>query len=166
MQTASLGSQNSLCGGGRYDGLVKEIGGPDTPAVGVAMGIERALMVLDEIGAAPEISDTVLLPQSPPQRQTTLRRGLAYAVCLTERRSEFALIVKRLRDSGMSVDADLDGRSAKSQFRQADKSGAALAIVIGDEELDANKLTLKDLSSGNEIKSSLEESADTLRKLL
>ncbi len=143
VQTASLGSQNSLCGGGRYDGLVKEIGGPDTPAVGVAMGIERALMSLEEIGAAPQIS-------SAPD---------AFAVCLTSRRSEFAQILKRLRDGGMSVDADLDGRSAKSQFRQADKSGAALAIVIGDEELDAGLVTVKDLRSGTEEKKTVEELA-------
>lgn len=144
VQTASLGAQNSLCGGGRYDGLVKEIGGPDTPAVGVAMGIERALMMMKET--------------------TEIKNLDAFAVCLTEERNEFARIVRSLRDAGLRIDADLDGRSAKSQFRQADKSGARFALVIGDAELASGEITVKELSTGTETK--YKNVVDALKNLL
>lgn len=137
-----IGAQSALCGGGRYDGLIEEIGGPPTPAVGVAMGIERALLALEVSGAAPAFEPLLHL----------------FAVCLTERHAEFCKIVSQLRGQGIRVDTDLQFRSAKSQFRQADKSGASLALAIGDDELDSGTFKLKRLADGAEFTST----ADTL----
>ncbi len=129
----ALGAQSSLCGGGRYDNLIAECGGPATPAVGVAMGIERALMVL---------AGHAVSPIGPK----------AFAVCLTENKAAFTKIVEDLRTQGVTVQADPDARSAKSQFRQADRVGAEFAIVIGDEELASGHATLKRLADADESK--------------
>ncbi|MGI8922601.1 MAG: histidine--tRNA ligase [Fimbriimonadales bacterium] len=146
VQSKSLGAQSSLCGGGRYDGLVEECGGPDTPAVGVGMGIERALMAIDNRSA-----------ELPPSLD-------AFAVCLTECRNDFARVLKDLRKAGVRVESDPDYRSAKSQFRQADKSGALFAIVIGDEELTSGQATIRDLRESTEKKVALDALAALLLK--
>lgn len=142
-----LGAQDALCGGGRYDKLIEQCGGPPTPAVGVAMGIERALLVLDALGRLPKIDN---VPD-------------AFFVCLTEDRNRFAQIVQQVRDKGIRVETDLEFRSAKSQFRQADKSGARYAVIIGDEELASNCAKLKNLMSGEERSSPLEDVAKALK---
>ncbi|MCH8274014.1 MAG: histidine--tRNA ligase [Armatimonadetes bacterium] len=147
VQSESLGAQNALCGGGRYDNLIEDCGGPATPAVGVAMGIERALMVLKTENRTP---NTENCPH-------------AFAVCLTGRRSEFAKVVQSLRNAGVSVETDPNFRSAKSQFRQADKSGATIAVVIGDMELDSDEATVKDLQQGTEQKIAMGTLAQSLR---
>lgn len=136
VESAFLGAQNALCGGGRYDGLVEAFGGPPTPAVGVAMGIERALLALTTMGSRSSYEDPLDL----------------FVVCLTDNRSEFLKCVSELRRLGISVLTDLEFRSAKSQFRQADKSGARFALVLGDEELDSGSYTLKNLQTGQEQK--------------
>jgi histidyl-tRNA synthetase len=137
----ALGAQSALCGGGRYDGLVRECGGADTPAVGVAMGIERALLVLADKGKVPSAA---------------VAPGV-FCVCLTENRLQFLKLLQAVRDRGLRAESDLDFRSAKSQFRQADKSGAEFAIVLGDDELAANVVTLRELSNGEESKLPLNE---------
>ncbi len=134
VQSESLGAQNALCGGGRYDNLIEQCGGSPTPAVGVAMGIERALMVLKTT------NDLSSLAEAP----------LAFAVCLTDNQAEFWKIIQSLRDENLSIECDTESRSAKSQFRQADKSGAKFAIIIGDEELSNNQIKLKNLKTGEE----------------
>jgi len=125
--SGSLGAQNSACGGGRYDGLVAACGGPDTPAVGVAMGIERALMLLGE--------HTVEVPK-PEVFVVTFGDGLA---------SDAFRLASRLRTAGIATDLDLEARSGKSQLRQADKSGARYAVILGDEEWSRGSVLLKDL---------------------
>lgn len=135
VQSEFLGAQNALCGGGRYDNLIEEYGGQPTPAVGVAMGIERALMVMETLEIEKKVE----------------RLLDVFAVCLTENRIEFAKFVKFLRDSGISVVTDLEFRSAKSQFRQADKSGANYAVILGDEELEKGVVKVKDMRSGEEV---------------
>lgn len=142
-----LGAQNALCGGGRYDKLIEQCGGPQTPAVGVAMGIERALLVLEKLGRLPRLS-------SAPA---------AFFVCLTADRNRFTQIVQRMRNSGIRVETDLEFRSAKSQFRQADKSGATFAITIGEEELATNCAKIKNLQTGKERSVSLDDIADALQ---
>ena len=136
-----IGSQSALCGGGRYDGLVKECGGPDTPAVGVAMGIERAFMALEATNSLRKQFQT---PDT-------------FAVCITENRERFFSIVTQIRNAGISVIVDTNFRSAKSQFRQADSSGAKFAIVVGDEELASGHVKLKDLKTGEEAMYSVAE---------
>jgi histidyl-tRNA synthetase len=134
VESSELGSQSALCGGGRYDKLIEQLGGPPTPAVGVAMGIERAILVLEALGRNP----------------SGLAEIDAFFVCLTEDRNRFAQILQIARKAGCKIDSDLEFRSAKSQFRQADKSGAQFAVVIGDDELASGTAKIKNLKTGEE----------------
>ncbi|MEO7453532.1 MAG: histidine--tRNA ligase [Fimbriimonadales bacterium] len=147
VHSLELGAQSQLCGGGRYDGLVEECGGPSTPAVGMGLGIERALLVLESMGRLPEVA------QGPK----------VFAVCLTENRAAFMQFVAGLRREGVSVHVDPDARSAKSQFRQADRVGAAFAVVIGDDELTGGEATVKDLAGGTERRVAFADVAAAVR---
>jgi len=125
-----LGAQNALCGGGRYDGLVEECGGPPTPALGVAIGIERTLIVLQELGAP--------LPEPP--------KPLVFVIAIGDAARPVALqLAQQLRAGNITVDIDLEGRSPKAQMRLADRSGARYAIILGEQELSTGTVTLRDL---------------------
>ncbi len=133
--SSSLGAQGALCGGGRYDGLVKSIGGPDTPAIGFGMGVERLMLVLEAAGK---------LPEEP--------RLDAYIVAATESaRSFVGGLAWQMRRDGCSVQLDLDGRNLKAQFKQADRSKSRFSIIVGDDELAANVITVKNMESGEQI---------------
>ncbi len=129
--TDRLGAQGTICAGGRYDGLVEYLGGRPTPAVGFALGLERLIALLEAEG--------VDLPDSNPHAYLVLsgdkgvRRGMVFAGELRE-------AVKGLR-----LLTNCGGGSFKSQFRRADKSGAGLALVIGDDEAERGQVTLKPL---------------------
>jgi histidyl-tRNA synthetase len=135
VQSTKLGAQSSLCGGGRYDNLVKDLGGAATPSVGVAMGIERAIMVMDEAelwkgGTKPDV----------------------FVVQATESASKAcSRIARELRAAGLVTLLDIDGKSMKSQLRQADKSGAHFALILGDDELSKNSVQLKRLGSSEQF---------------
>jgi histidyl-tRNA synthetase len=144
VHSSSLGAQSQLCGGGRYDGLVEECGGPPTPAVGMGLGIERALLVLESQNLIPTLSTSPVV----------------FAVCLTSDKVRFEQIVSSLRDSGISVHTDPDARSAKSQFRQADRVGAKVAVVIGDDEIANGTAKLKSMSDSTEVAVPLAEISD------
>lgn len=117
----NLGSQATVCGGGRYDGLVAELGGPETPAVGWAIGLERLVILLQQI-------------QEKPQQRLDF-----YVVSRGNAAEAQALILaQKLRQSGFSVELDLSGSAFKKQFARADKSGAVACLILGDEEA-ANK---------------------------
>jgi len=129
--STKLGAQSSLCGGGRYDDLVKELGGPSTPSVGVAMGVERAIIVMDDAG----LWDGGTKPD-------------VFVVQATENAFEMCQKLARdLRTAGMATLLDIDGKSMKSQLRQADKSGAAIALILGEDELRKNSVQLRKLGS-------------------
>ncbi|MCH7902982.1 MAG: histidine--tRNA ligase [Armatimonadetes bacterium] len=131
VQDSGLGAQNALCGGGRYDGLVADIGGPDTPSVGVAMGIERALMAME--GQGVELSKP---------------RLDVYLVAASESAwRPIAELARACRAKRLSASYDLDHRPVSKQFKQADRAGARFAIVIGDDELSSSSVTLRDLDS-------------------
>jgi len=133
--TAKLGAQSSLCGGGRYDNLVKDLGGSATPSVGVAMGIERAIMVMDEAGLWDGgTKPDVFVVQATESAFSTCQR-----------------IVRELRAAGLKTLVDIDGKSMKSQLRQADKSGAAIALILGDDELKSGTVQLKKLGSSEQV---------------
>ena len=132
--TTRLGAQGTICAGGRYDGLIEQIGGKPAPACGFAMGIERLLALLQEDGmAAPAAPLDVYLVHQGEQAQ-----GLAWRVA------------ESLRDAGLKVLLHCGGGSFKSQMKKADGSGAALAIIIGDDEVAADAVTLKPLRGGGE----------------
>jgi histidyl-tRNA synthetase len=131
--TALAAAQNALGGGGRYDGLVSAMGGPDTPAVGFALGVERILLALDAAGAS----------GSPAARLD--------AFVIDSTGGEAARdITGRLRAAGLRADRAFDSRSFKSQFKAADRSGAQLALVVGPDELAAGTVSVKDLVAGGE----------------
>jgi histidyl-tRNA synthetase len=121
-----LGAQNALCGGGRYDGLVKEIGGPDVPSIGFAMGLERILLALPPEAATASV-DVAVIAAGEPQRE---------AACV---------LLRDLRREGVSADADLRGPSVKSQLRRADKLGAKVVLFLGDEETARGVVSLKNM---------------------
>jgi histidyl-tRNA synthetase len=134
VQSEGLGAQNALCGGGRYDWLIKELGGSDTPSVGVAMGIERAIMVMTEQGV-------VTPPPASP----------VFIVAATESaRAEVSRLARELRASGVAVLTDVDGKGLKQQMKMADRAGSRTAIIVGDDELASGTVTVKDLSQGTQ----------------
>jgi histidyl-tRNA synthetase len=129
--TQSTGAQNAVCSGGRYDGLIAQLGGEATPAVGFAMGIERLVALLVAAGRAPPAShpDVYVIVSGP--------RAGAEAVRLVE-----GLRSERPR---LRVELNLGGGNFKAQFRRADKSGAPLAIIIGDDEFARGVVAMKPL---------------------
>jgi len=125
--TNDLGSQGTVCAGGRYDGLVEQLGGPSTPAIGFAMGIER-LLLLTEKQFESKVADFYILTQeSQPLVETQL-------------------LAHQLRhDLQAKVEVHLSSKSLKSQFKKADKSGAKFALVLGLDELQNHQVTVKSL---------------------
>lgn len=148
--TDKLGAQSALCGGGRYDDMVKEFGGPPTPCVGVAMGVERALLVLEQIGKAAPIPNLgAYVVRATPDAAKAVH-GLA----------------RELHAAGISCIFDLDGRSIKSQLGQADKSGARFALILGTDELSSNTVQLRDLATSAQAEEPRVGIVDLLRSRL
>ncbi|HET9075966.1 MAG TPA: histidine--tRNA ligase [Acidimicrobiales bacterium] len=126
-------AQNALGGGGRYDGLVAAMGGPDTPGVGFALGMERILLALEAESAMPG-------PPAPLDAFVVDFAGGAAARDMTA----------RLRAAGLRVDRAFDNRSPKAQFKAADRSGARLALILGPDEVAAGTVGIKDLHKGGD----------------
>jgi histidyl-tRNA synthetase len=129
--TDALGSQDAVCSGGRYDGLITQLGGEATPAIGFAMGVERVVELVRQAGALPA-------PAAPD----------VYVIASGERASRAALaLVEQLRDAlpAVGFETNLGGGNFKAQFRRADRSGARLALVLGDDELERGAAALKPL---------------------
>lgn len=122
-----------VAGGGRYDGLIKELGGQPQPGLGFGMGIERMLMTMEEQG--------VQFPEAPVCDLYFVSMGQAAA------QKCFALATQ-MREGGAAVECDVVGRSLKAQMKYADKLGARYTIVVGDNELETGRAQLKDMSSG------------------
>ena len=133
IQSDDLGAQATVCAGGRYDGLVSELGGPETPAIGWAMGLERLILLLQQI------------------QPTSLSEVDFYVVSRGEKAESQALIVAQsLRRSGFTVELDLSGSAFGKQFKRADRSGAAACLILGDSEADTKTVQLKWLKSGEQ----------------
>ena len=132
--TDQLGSQGTVCGGGRYDGLFEQLGGKPTPAVGFGLGIERLLLLIDELGLP--------VPSSAPQ---------AYAIVPDAAALPQAFgVLEALREAGVSVQMHAGGGSFRSQFKKADASGARFALVFGADELARGEVSVKPLRDGGE----------------
>ena len=129
----AIGSQGTVCGGGRYDGLLEELGGQHTPSLGFAMGLERLQLVMEAQGRNfPE-------PSRPD----------LFIVAMGEKATLKAVeIAKDMRDEGFSVVYDLNGRSLRAQMKYADKLGAKFNVVIGDNEVENKVVSLKDMATG------------------
>ncbi|HYN76380.1 MAG TPA: histidine--tRNA ligase [Lamprocystis sp. (in: g-proteobacteria)] len=143
--TDDLGAQGTVCAGGRYDGLVAQLGGRDTPAIGFALGVERLVELVESAGA----------PPAPALD--------AYLVAVGERaQREAPVLAERLRDAAPSlrVMTHCGGGSFKSQFKRADKSGARYALVVGDDELDRGALGVKPLrEEAEQLEMTLQQAA-------
>jgi histidyl-tRNA synthetase len=133
IKSADLGAQATVCGGGRYDGLVKELGGPDTQAVGWAIGMERLVLLLQQINS------TFV---NNPDLYIVSRGEVAEAQGL--------LLAQKLRSLDLGVELDLSGSAFGKQFKRADRSGAVACLIIGDTEAANNTVNLKWLASGEQ----------------
>ena len=130
-KSGALGAQDTVGAGGRYNGLVSELGGPDLAGIGFGSGVERILLA----AASHEVStslDVFFVTLAPEARTLAMR------------------LASTLRSEGVACDLDYANRSAKGQFRQADRSGAAFAAIIGEAELERGVCTLRDMRSGEE----------------
>ncbi|MBN2536946.1 ATP phosphoribosyltransferase regulatory subunit, partial [candidate division WOR-3 bacterium] len=142
-----LGAQDSLGGGGRYDYLVEDFGGPQTPAAGFALGLERTMLAM-------------------PGRPEPERRHLAFVVWMDESVRDRALdLLARLRAEGIPVRADFDAGRPKRQFRTADALRAACCVIVGPDELGRGVYGLKDLATGEQHDVPLNEVAPEVRAL-
>ncbi len=144
--SSHLGAQSAMCGGGRYDHLIKELGGAPLPSVGFGMGVERLILVLESLEK---------LPGAPRPKVFIAYHGEAV-------RAEAFALVRELRSQGLAVLTDVDARSLKSQLRQADKSGAEYVVVLGEDEIASRTLTLKAMDSGEERPIPMLELAEAL----
>ncbi len=147
--STAIGSQGTVLGGGRYDTLIENLGGPSVPAVGFGSGIERMLLVLENTGKP--------VPAEPPLT--------AYVAGLDEagRRAAFAL-ANELRQAGISADVDHASRSVKAQFKYAGKIGARFVVVIGADELASGEYTVKDMQASASERIARENVAAYLRE--
>ena len=132
-----IGAQGTVCGGGRYDGLIEEIGGAPTPAVGFAAGLERLLIVMEASGA----------PLPPPKGPKVYLAGLD-----GECRKKAFVLAQELRAAGISAETDHMERSVKAQFKYADKIGAEYVAVIGGNELAAGEMNVKRMADSTSEK--------------
>ena len=130
-KSGALGAQDTVGAGGRYNGLVSELGGPDLAGIGFGSGVERILLA----AASHEVSTSL---------------DVFFVTLAPEARTLAMLLASTLRSEGVACDLDYAGRSAKGQFRQADRSGAAFAAIIGEDELERGVCTLRDMRSGEE----------------
>jgi histidyl-tRNA synthetase len=130
-KSGALGAQDTVGAGGRYNGLVSELGGPDLAGIGFGTGVERILLAAASQEYAPSL-DVYFVTLAPEARLTAMK------------------LANALRAEGITCDLDYAGRSAKGQFRQADRSHAAYAAVLGEEELERGACTVRDMTSGEE----------------
>ncbi|GAB4217100.1 MAG: histidine--tRNA ligase [Synechococcales cyanobacterium] len=143
-----LGSQNTVCGGGRYDGLAQELGGQSTPAVGWALGMERLVLLLHK-----QMGDPV--PPAPT----------VYVVAKGEGTATYSLrVAQTLRKEGIPTDLDLSGSAFNKQFKRASRRGATWAVIIGDEEVTQDQVQLKNLQTSEQITLSPITLADYLKE--
>jgi histidyl-tRNA synthetase len=152
IQSADLGAQATVCGGGRYDGLIAQLGGPDTPAIGWAIGLERLTLLLKQLAVDPSSSMDVYV----------VSRGDAAAGVALK-------MAQGLRQAGLAVEMDLSGSAFGKQFKRADRSGAALCLILGEAEAEQGTVQLKWLKTGEQTERNqetvLSEAADLRQKI-
>ena len=143
----ALGAQSGIGGGGRYDGLAELIGGAPTPGVGFACGIERVLLALEDQDRSPA-----------PERQM----DVFFAIFYDAARPRLHALMDQARARGVAAEADLAGRAVKGQMKQADRIGAALTVVCGDDEWARSVCVVRSMASGEQTEVSLDELVEHL----
>jgi len=149
IQTERLGAQNAVAGGGRYDGLVKLLGGPAYPAIGFAVGMERVIALLKELSPCAQ--------QSPD----------LFVAALGETAQKMSFMwIQELRRAGLAAEMDYASRGLKAQLKYADRLGAKKVLMIGENELKSGKVILRDMSSGAQEEIDLDGLAEKLCEAL
>ena len=146
-----LGAQSTVCGGGRYDGLISQMGGPELPALGFAMGIERLMLVLKAKG--------VELPSKSGCQLYLAAMGQAASLKAAE-------ICSVLRADGFAVQTDICDRGLKAQMKYADKLGAQFSVVLGDNEIESGKARIKNMKTGEQTEISIKNISEELLRLI
>lgn len=146
-----IGAQGTVCGGGRYDGLLEELGGKPMPACGFGMGIERLLLLMD--------AQKTPFPERKPC-------DIYFASMGDKANLEAARLALDLRNEGLSAQFDTVGRGLKAQMKYADKLGSLYTVVLGDEELKTRKAKLKNMKDGNLTDISLDGFTDTFQSIV
>lgn len=140
--TDFIGAQGTVCGGGRYDGLIEELGGKHLPSLGFAMGMERLLMLMDKQGI-----------EIPKPSSCDL-----YVATMGDKAKEKAFsLIKSVRDSGLIAETDVVGRGLRPQMKYADKIGAKFSLVLGDNEIEQNSAEVKNMTTGEKTTLALDE---------
>lgn len=142
--TTGIGAQGTVCGGGRYDGLIELLGGQPTPSVGFAMGLERLLLVMEQQGCG----------FAPEQKCTMYIGSIGDAA-----QQKAAGLTAALREEGFYVECDAVGRSVKAQMKYADKLGAKFSCILGDNEIEAGKVRIKRMDKGEITEVALDQEA-------
>ncbi len=151
IQAEGLGAQNAIGGGGRYDRLMEEYGGPPTPGLGWALGFERTLLAIESAG--------VDIP--------TPARAQVYVACADASVGETAFrLTQALRDAGVAAESDHQARSLKSQFKQADRLGAAYVVIVGPDEQARSEVLLRDMNTKEQTAVPLADVTARVRDLL
>jgi len=142
-----LGAQSTVCGGGRYDGLIETMGGNPTPGLGFGMGLERLLLIME--------AQKIEIPQPTACQLYLGSMGEAASLKALE-------LVTALRRDGYYAECDTMNRSVKAQMKYANKIGAKLSAILGDSELESGKLNLKDMATGESMEVGFEELSDKI----
>jgi len=146
-----LGAQNALCGGGRYDGLIEELGGPPTPGIGFATGLERIVLTMKAQGTE--------VPALAGPQVLVAHRGSAA-------KSRAVLLVSELRSTGIGTLLAFGQRSLKAQMKHADRSNVDFALILGEDELLAGEVTVRDMARGEQQRIPLTGVKEWLRQRL
>ena len=141
--TDCIGAQGTVCGGGRYDGLIEELGGKHMPSLGFAMGLERLLMVMDSQG--------IVIPNNNQTSLYIATMGDAAKVKAFE-------LLRGVRECGLAAETDVVGRGLRAQMKYADKIGAKYSLVLGDNELERNCASVKNMETGEQTSLALDKS--------
>ena len=150
-EAEGFGAITTLCGGGRYNGLVQDIGGPDMPGVGFGIGLERLILALENEGVLPKLEtglDVFIVAQGEKEVELTATR-----------------LLQLLRMEGFKADRDYQGRKFKGQFKQADRLKAKFTVILGDDEVERGAAALKDMTTGEQVDVPLSAVADKIREL-
>jgi histidyl-tRNA synthetase len=145
IKAEGLGAQDTVIGGGRYDGLVEELGGRPTPSIGFGCGVERMVLAMQQMGLP--------VPEEPRPDVLVAYLGEAAKVAAVQ-------LVEKLHDAEVAAVLAFGDRSLKSQLKSADRAGASLTIILGEEELKAGMATVRDMSSSQQVSISLDALVD------
>jgi len=150
IQTTSLGAQSAVAGGGRYDGLVKELGGPSTPAIGFAIGFDRLVEVMEQLTDTPEDAgiDLFIVTLGDP----AMEKGYLWTC--------------ELNQKGLRTEMDFRGKSLKALMKRANKLNAKQVLIVGDNELEENRLILRDMNTKKQVSIGMENLVPDLIKII